>query len=85
MNEKSIYEEELESKFRFYDKLKTGFVQQTDLKNVLAEVGISLTLSELVKVVRVFPINEKNHVNYESLIEKLSLTSAEASNQISYE
>jgi hypothetical protein len=34
------------------------------LKNVLAELGISLTLSELVKIVKVFPINEKNHVNY---------------------
>lgn len=36
MNERNIFEEELESKFRFYDKLKTGFVEQTDLKNVLA-------------------------------------------------
>jgi Ca2+-binding EF-hand superfamily protein len=45
MATKNIYQEELENKFRFYDKNNTGFIEQTDLKNVLAELGIALTLS----------------------------------------
>lgn len=62
---------------RFYDQRKTGFIDQTDLKNVLAELGVSLTLSELVKIVKVFPINEKNQINYPTLLDKLNLANAE--------
>ena len=57
MYDKNIMEEELENKLRFYDVKKAGYIDQTDLKNVLAELGISLTLSELVKIVKLFPIN----------------------------
>ena len=62
---------------RLYDQRKTGFIDQTDLKNVLAELGVSLTLSELVKIVKVFPINEKNQINYPTLLDKLNLANAE--------
>lgn len=29
MYDKNIFEQELESKFRFYDKNKTGFIEQS--------------------------------------------------------
>ena len=56
---------------RFYDKSGNGYIEQTDFKNVLAELGISLTLSELIKIVKIFPINERNHISYEALLDRL--------------
>lgn len=84
MYAKNVFEEELESKFRFHDKNKTGFIEQTELKNVLGELGISVTLSELLKIVKIFPINEKNHVNYEAILDKLNLAQGDANEAISW-
>jgi Ca2+-binding EF-hand superfamily protein len=36
MYSSNIFEEDLENKFRFYDRNKNGFIEQTDFKNVLA-------------------------------------------------
>lgn len=44
-----------------------------------------MTLSELVKIVKVFPINDKNHVNYEALLDKLGLANAEDTDQITFD
>ena len=33
------------NKFRFYDSKATGFIDQTQFKNVLAEVGVGITLN----------------------------------------
>ena len=84
MYDKNVLEEELENKLRFYDQKKSGYIDQTDLKNVLAELGISLILSELVKIVKVFPINEKNQVHYPTLVDKLNLANAEDKDPITY-
>lgn len=65
MIDNEIFEDELLNRFGFYDNKGTGFIDQTEFKNVLAEIGVSLTLNELIKIVRVFPINSHNQINYQ--------------------
>ena len=85
MYDKNVLEEELENRLRFYDQSNSGYIEQTDLKNVLAELGLSLTLSELVKIVKIFPINQKNHVHYRTLVERLDLSDGDHNDPITYE
>ena len=72
----------MENRLRFYDRNNTGYIEQTNLKNVLAELGISLTLSELIKIVKVFPINAHNHISYYALLDKLGPVDATTKNPI---
>jgi Ca2+-binding EF-hand superfamily protein len=45
MYDKSIFEEELENKLRLYDQENNGYIEQSDLKNVLGQLGVILTIS----------------------------------------
>lgn len=45
LTDNSTSEEELLNKFRLYDQNNSGFIEQTDFKTVLAELGISLNLN----------------------------------------
>ena len=83
MIDKRITEEDLENKMRLYDRQGLGFIEQTEFKNVLAELGISLTLSELIKIVKIFPIDTKNHISYLALLEKLQDADAQTRAPIS--
>lgn len=83
--DKGVMEEEFENKLRFYDSGKTGYIDQTDLKQVLGSLGVSLTLSELVKIVKVFPINEHNQIHYLTLIDKLNFSDAQGNDPITYD
>jgi hypothetical protein len=38
----------------------------------LAEIGVSLTLNELIKIVRIFPINSQNQINYKEFVQRLN-------------
>ena len=44
-----------------------------------------LTLSELSKIVKIFPINESNQINYESFLDRLNLSDACDHKPITYE
>lgn len=72
MIDNEIFEDDLLNKFGFYDGKGTGFIDQTEFKNVLAEIGVSLTLNELIKIVRIFPINSQNQINYREFAQRLS-------------
>lgn len=72
MIDMEIYEDELLNRFNFYDSNNSGFIDQTEFKNVLAEIGVPLTLSELIKVVKVFPINHKNQIDYRNFVDRLN-------------
>jgi Ca2+-binding EF-hand superfamily protein len=37
----------------------------------LAEIGINLTLSELIKIVKIFPINENNEIYFPEFLDRL--------------
>jgi hypothetical protein len=54
-----------------HDKNGNGFVEQADFKTVLAEVGVSLTLNELIKLVKFVPLNSQNHLQYQYVVDKL--------------
>lgn len=71
MVEVRITEEELLNKFKLCDSNGSGFIEQTDFKTVLGELGVSLNLTELIKVVKFVPINSKNHLKYHYLVERL--------------
>ena len=71
LNEHNITEEELASKLGLHDKSGGGFVEQADFKTVLGEVGLSLTLNELIKLVRFVPLNGQNHLKYQYVVERL--------------
>ena len=43
---------------------------------MLGEIGIGITLSELIKIVKVFPINSANQINYKVFVELLNLSIA---------
>jgi Ca2+-binding EF-hand superfamily protein len=45
MRESNLFEEELTNKFRLYDKSDSGFIEQTDFKTVLGEIGVSVSLT----------------------------------------
>ncbi len=75
MIDNEIYEDELFNKFQFYDPKKSGFIDQTEFKNVLGQIEISLTLSELIKIVKVFPINSKNQIDYREFVNRLNFSS----------
>jgi Ca2+-binding EF-hand superfamily protein len=75
-------EEQLTNKFRFYDRQDSGFVEQTDFKTVLSELGVSLSLPELVKLVRFVPINAKNHLDYNYVVDKLTSTELESRSEL---
>lgn len=45
LNEKRTTEEELLSKFKLYDHNNNGYIEQTDFKTVLGDLGISLNLT----------------------------------------
>lgn len=62
------------SKFRLYDQNNSGFIEQTDFKTVLGELGVSLNLNELIKIVKFIPINKQNHLKYAYAIDKLYVT-----------
>lgn len=38
---------------------------------MLGELGISLNLTELIKIVKFVPINKQNHLNYQFVVDKL--------------
>ncbi len=61
------------NKFKFYDPRNTGFIDQSEFKNLLGEIGIGITLPELIKIVKVFPINSLNQINYRVFAEWLNL------------
>lgn len=71
LTDHKITEEELLNKFRLYDQDNSGFIEQTDFKTVLGELGVSLNLTELIKIVKVVPINKNNHLKYEFVVDKL--------------
>lgn len=53
---------------------------------MLAELGIHLTLSELLKIVQIYPINSQNNVNYKHIMSKVDLAEQnEHSEPITYE
>lgn len=72
LQETNTSEEELLTKFRLYDSGNSDFVEQTDFKTILGEIGVSLNLTELLKIVKCVPINSKNSLNYSYVIDKLS-------------
>jgi len=45
MSEHGVLEEQLTNKFRFYDRQDSGFIEQTDFKTVLSELGVSVSLA----------------------------------------
>jgi Ca2+-binding EF-hand superfamily protein len=64
MIDNEIFEQDLLNRLNFYDNQGSGFIDQTEFKNVLGEIGVILTLSELIKIVKIFPINSMNQINY---------------------
>lgn len=48
-----------------------GYIEQSTFKSVLGCLGITLTLSELIKIVKVFPIDKRNHINYYNFMERI--------------
>jgi Ca2+-binding EF-hand superfamily protein len=71
MQESGVLEEELTTKFRLYDRGNSGFIEQTDFKTVLGELGVSISLTELIKLVKFIPLNSQNHLDYSYVINKL--------------
>lgn len=71
MRESNLSEEELTNKFRLYDKADSGYIEQTDFKAVLGEVGVSISLNELIKLVKFIPLNGQNHLKYQYVVDQL--------------
>jgi hypothetical protein len=82
LNEKNSTEEELLSKFKLYDSTNSGFIEQTDFKTVLGEIGVSLNLTELIKVIKFVPINKQNHLKYEWVVDKLMESESASSEEL---
>lgn len=62
------------NRLKFFDNKNTGFIDQAEFKNLLGEIGIGITLSELIKIVKVFPINSVNQINYKVFVDLLNLS-----------
>lgn len=70
------------TKFKLYDNTGSGFIEQTDFKTVLGELGVSLNMTELIKLVKVVPINGKNQLRYEYVVDKLTETESAAREEL---
>lgn len=73
-----LVEEELANRFRLYDKSDSGYIEQADFKTVLAELGVNISLTELIKLVKFVPFNGQNHLKYQYVIDQLGFTAEEA-------
>lgn len=82
MRESNLFEEELTNKFRLYDKSDSGFIEQTDFKTVLGEIGVSISLTELIKLVKFVPLNSQNHLRYQYVIDQLNSITDEVKEEL---
>lgn len=73
-----LVEEELANRFRLYDKSDSGYIEQADFKTVLAELGVNVSLTELIKLVKFVPLNGQNHLKYQYVIDQLGFIADEA-------
>lgn len=72
MHESHLSEEELTNKFRLYDKSDSGFIEQAEFKTVLGDIGVNISLTELIKLVKFVPLNSQNHLKYQYVIDRLN-------------
>ena len=48
-----------------------------NFKNVLADCGIILNLSELAKIVKIYPLDSSNKIRYGAVLEALQIATGE--------
>lgn len=65
-----------------YDKSDSGYIEQTDFKTVLAELGVSISLTELIKLVKFVPLNGQNHLRYQYIVDQLGFIADEAREEL---
>lgn len=82
LTDSGLVEEELANRFRLYDKSDSGYIEQTDFKTVLAELGVSISLTELIKLVKFVPLNGQNHLRYQYIVDQLGFIADEAREEL---
>lgn len=82
MREQAVTEEQLTNKFRFYDREGSGYIEQADFKTVLGELGVSVTLNELLKLVKFVPLGAQNRLDYNYVVDQLASTDPEPQNEL---
>ena len=55
-----------------------------NFKSVLADCGVTLNLSELAKIVKIYPLDSSNKIRYDAFLDALQLATSEEHSPIAY-
>ena len=64
-------ERELQEAFRVYDRDGSGFISASELRHVMADSGVRLSVKELDNMLREADIDGDGQINYEEFVRKM--------------